>query len=219
MPHVWLTAGIQNWGITIIVIKEKMKINDNAKNHPFIVDFLENNDKEKLLKNLENQKELGFRNGELRLLSNKDWKHLMPLSRRSPLGEAVRNFTIKKDSSRRSSPNVAGCGCSKKTTKTKTKRINMHDCINCTKKHLSSAIVIMNEILNGYKATDHEIYLMGNLNEASEQITGFSLEISNALRDLRVDIFETKKKLFPEHLEKAKKLWYNIDKINTEGKS
>lgn len=88
--------------------------------------------------------------------------------------------------------------------------INTHTCVNCALKHVSSAAVIINEILNGYANTDHEIFLMGNLNEATEQIAETSTKLSNELRDLRVDIFETQKKVIRSHLRKIKEIYHEI---------
>jgi len=92
----------------------------------------------------------------------------------------------------------------------KEENINTHNCAKCALKHVSSAAVIINEILNGYQNSDHEIFLMGNLNEASEQIAETSTELSNELRDLRVDIFETQKKITQSHLRRAKEIYRKI---------
>jgi hypothetical protein len=89
-------------------------------------------------------------------------------------------------------------------------KINTRDCVNCTLKHVSSAAVIINEILNGYENTDHEIFLMGNLNEACEQISETSIKLSNELRNIRVDIFEKEKKVTQLHLKKVKEIYRKV---------
>jgi hypothetical protein len=96
----------------------------------------------------------------------------------------------------------------------KKERINTHDCVNCSLKHVSSAAVIINEILNGYENTDHEIFLMGNLNEACEQIAETSLELSNELRNLRVDIFEKERKVTQPHLRRIKDIYREIRQLS-----
>ncbi|NCU27951.1 hypothetical protein EOM86_14740 [Candidatus Nomurabacteria bacterium] len=92
----------------------------------------------------------------------------------------------------------------------KEENINTHNCAKCALKHVSSAAVIINEILNGYENSDHEIFLMGNLNEASEQIVQTSTELSNELRNLRVDIFETQKRITQSHLRKVKEIYRKL---------
>ena len=92
----------------------------------------------------------------------------------------------------------------------KEENINTHNCAKCALKHVSSAAVIISEILNGYENSDHEIFLMGNLNEASEQISETSMELSNELRNLRVDIFETQKRITQSHLRKAKEIYRKL---------
>jgi squalene cyclase len=91
--------------------------------------------------------------------------------------------------------------------------VNTHSCVNCTLKHLASAIVEMGELRKGYWGTDHEIFCMGNLTEASEQIDAHSNEMAMELRELRIDIFETQKLVTEEHLAQAKKIFWKIRKI------
>jgi hypothetical protein len=93
-------------------------------------------------------------------------------------------------------------------------RINTHNCVNCSLKHVASAAVIINEILNGYENSDHEMFLMGNLNEATEQIAETSVEISNELRNLRVDIFENDQKITQTHLKRAKGIYRKIRQLS-----
>jgi len=97
----------------------------------------------------------------------------------------------------------------------KTIRINTHDCLDCTLKHLSSAIVEMGELQKGWWNTYHEIFCMGNLAEASEQIAGFSLEIANKLRELRRDIFEISKAVTSKHIEDGKAIYWEVKAIKT----
>lgn len=91
--------------------------------------------------------------------------------------------------------------------------INTHSCVNCSMKHLASAIVEMGELRKGYWNTDHEIFCMGNLTEASEQMDAYSNDIAMQLRNLRIDIFETQKLVTEEHLAQAKDLFWKIKKI------
>jgi hypothetical protein len=93
------------------------------------------------------------------------------------------------------------------------KIINTHGCVKCTMKHLASAIVEMGELRKGYWNTDHEIFCMGNLAEASEQIDEYSNDIAMELRSLRIDIFETQKLVNEDHLKIAKELFWKIKKI------
>ncbi len=93
------------------------------------------------------------------------------------------------------------------------KIINTHGCIKCTMKHLASSIVEMGELRKGYWNTDHEIFCMGNLTEASEQIDEYSNDIAMAIRELRIDIFETQKAVTDEHLKTAKELFWKVKKI------
>ncbi|MCF6174808.1 MAG: hypothetical protein L3J71_03470 [Victivallaceae bacterium] len=67
--------------------------------------------------------------------------------------------------------------------------INQHSCINCTYKHLSSALVIAGEILQGYDTPEYHIYLLGNLNEAQEQSIGTSHRLPTMIRDLRLQLY------------------------------
>lgn len=70
---------------------------------------------------------------------------------------------------------------------------NQHFCADCSLKHLASAAVLAGEILNGYNTPEYAFYLLGNLNEAEEQLSGIDPVIANALRQLR-------KALLPEGL-------------------
>lgn len=71
--------------------------------------------------------------------------------------------------------------------------INTHQCRNCCIKHLSSAAVLMREIMTGYDTLEYRMFLMGNLNEAQEQITGVDDRVAERIREFRL-------KLFPEGL-------------------
>jgi Na+/phosphate symporter len=65
---------------------------------------------------------------------------------------------------------------------------------------------------------------MGNLNEACEQIAETSLELSNELRALRVDIFEKERNVSQSHLRRIKDIYrktrarsdINIRKVSQE---
>lgn len=64
--------------------------------------------------------------------------------------------------------------------------INRHNCIQCCLKHLASAAVIAREIRNGYDTPEYRFYLIGNLNEAQEQISGIDPAISRLIRIQRL---------------------------------
>ena len=87
----------------------------------------------------------------------------------------------------------------------KKDRINNHDCLICALKHLRAAMIIMAEMLNGYQNDEYEDYLIGNLNEAQEQITVIDINISNSIRDLRIEI-ENSNKLTVVNLKTCKEL-------------
>jgi len=90
------------------------------------------------------------------------------------------------------------------------RNINTEHCINCTMKHLSSAAVQMEELILGYWGTPHEVFCMGNLNEASEQIYKYSHETALRIRQLRLDIFEKKKEATKEHVEEAISIYFHV---------
>lgn len=90
------------------------------------------------------------------------------------------------------------------------RRINHHDCRDCARKHLSSAIVELGELRCGYWGTDHEIYALGNLNEACEHIQTLLPEAADALRLLRVDIFDAAKRVEPRHIGEAIRVYWLI---------
>ncbi len=64
--------------------------------------------------------------------------------------------------------------------------INRHNCVQCGIKHLASAAVIAREILNGYDTPEYRFYLIGNLNEAQEQLAGIDPNLSRLIRSLRL---------------------------------
>lgn len=64
--------------------------------------------------------------------------------------------------------------------------INRHNCIQCCIKHLASAAVIAREILNGHDTAEYRFYLIGNLNEAQEQITGIDPNLARLIRTIRL---------------------------------
>ncbi len=68
-------------------------------------------------------------------------------------------------------------------------RINTHECKNCCIKHLSSAAVLAREIMVGYDTPEYRMFLMGNLNEAQEQIIGVNDEIATQIREFRLALF------------------------------
>jgi hypothetical protein len=72
----------------------------------------------------------------------------------------------------------------------------------------------MIEMLNGYSNTEYEMYLLGNLNEAQEQITDLNIYISNEIRDLRVDIFDKIFTLDIHHLAACKAIYEKIKNID-----
>lgn len=74
--------------------------------------------------------------------------------------------------------------------------INRHNCLNCAVKHLASAAAIAREMMTGYDTPDYRLYLLGNLNEAQEQLTGIDPEMANLIRQVRLWVV-------PERLETA----------------
>ena len=64
--------------------------------------------------------------------------------------------------------------------------INRHNCLNCAVKHLASAAAIAREMLTGYDTPEYRLYLLGNLNEAQEQLTGIDVELANLVRQVRL---------------------------------
>jgi hypothetical protein len=69
--------------------------------------------------------------------------------------------------------------------------VNRHDCFNCAFKHLGEAAVIIEEMLNGYYNETYEVFLIGHLALAQRHLAFIDVSLSNAVRDFRVDIFET----------------------------
>jgi len=135
---------------------------------------------------------------------------------------AIKQFLLQKELSGLSGELIFKLNFSRRTkTMAKVKSLNVRPemvintfhCLNCTLKHLASAIVEMGELRKGYWNTDHEIFCMGNLAEASEQIDEYSNDIAMELRSLRIDIFETQKMVTEEHLVLAKDLFWKIKKI------
>ena len=84
-----------------------------------------------------------------------------------------------------------------------------HDCVECAKKHLSQALVLLEEILNGYQGTDHEIYCMGHLAEASSHLLDQPVLAQN-IRTLRKELFEDKRPPTLTDLENIKTMWKSI---------
>jgi hypothetical protein len=64
------------------------------------------------------------------------------------------------------------------------------NCVDCTRKHLSQAIVLMDEAYNGYSV--HRWLAMGHLAEAESEIRVFDLELSKRIRKVRLEIQEGK---------------------------
>ena len=64
-------------------------------------------------------------------------------------------------------------------------RFNQHQCADCCLKHLAAAGTIAREILNGYNTAEYAFYLLGNLNEAEEQLAALDPLTANAIRQLR----------------------------------
>ena len=64
--------------------------------------------------------------------------------------------------------------------------INRHNCLSCAVKHLASAAAIAREMITGYDTADYRLYLVGNLNEAQEQLTGIDPEMANLVRQVRL---------------------------------
>jgi hypothetical protein len=58
-------------------------------------------------------------------------------------------------------------------------------CLDCTRKHLAQAEVLMNESLRGYPS--HRWLAIGHLAEAEEELLGISLEVANEIRNHRLE--------------------------------
>ncbi len=63
--------------------------------------------------------------------------------------------------------------------------INRHTCADCALKHLASAAVIAREIQNGHDTPQYRLFLLGNLNEAQEQLAGIDPGMAGLIRTLR----------------------------------
>ena len=61
-------------------------------------------------------------------------------------------------------------------------------CYDCFLKHISKAAVTECETKLGY--AEHLMYVIGNLSEAEDEIYGFSPELSNRTRDLRLKLMD-----------------------------
>lgn len=87
------------------------------------------------------------------------------------------------------------------------KQINQHQCRVCALKHLSSALVIGREILNGYDTDEYHLYLLGNLAEAQEQLTMLDVESANRVRFYRLELFgaNARAALTPENLRRLER--------------
>jgi hypothetical protein len=59
-------------------------------------------------------------------------------------------------------------------------------CVDCTRKHLSQAVILIDEAYNGYSV--HRWLAMGHLAEAESEIRGFDLELSNRIRKARLEL-------------------------------
>lgn len=94
-----------------------------------------------------------------------------------------------------------------------------HDCIECAKKHLSKALVLSEEIPNGYEDTDHEIYLIGNLAEAESHLLAYPV-LALSIRDIRKSISgKQSRDEFLSGIDKIKAIWMELKKIPHENTS
>ncbi|OGV36158.1 MAG: hypothetical protein A2020_12195 [Lentisphaerae bacterium GWF2_45_14] len=94
--------------------------------------------------------------------------------------------------------------------------INTFDCINCTLKHVSNAIVQMGELRRGFWGTNHETFCRANIDEASQQIDGYSNEISMQLRDIRKSVFEEKFLIEISDIESLQSIYWAVVQLGID---
>ena len=68
---------------------------------------------------------------------------------------------------------------------------NDNQCYDCAFKHVSAAMVIWNEIQQGYNDILHLAKFVGNMSEASDHLVRGDPELANWLRDERVKFYDS----------------------------
>ncbi len=64
------------------------------------------------------------------------------------------------------------------------------NCVDCTRKHLAQALVLMDEAHNGYSI--HRWIAQGHLAEAESEIRVFDLDLAKRIRKTRLEIQDGK---------------------------
>jgi len=84
-------------------------------------------------------------------------------------------------------------------------------CVACMKKHISQAIILMKECLQGYQHQEHGWLAIGHLAEASDEIVSVDDKLANKIRDIRINIVNQESTglitIIPEHVSKLEKLF------------
>jgi len=85
-------------------------------------------------------------------------------------------------------------------------------CRKCALKHLSDASRVIAEMLGGYmQDADHRLCLMGSLSQAEGHLTDIEPELAQAVRGLRLDIFEQKRTVESGHQAAISSLWQMVE--------
>ena len=76
----------------------------------------------------------------------------------------------------------------------KTEEIVRDGCMDCVKKHLAQAIILMQEVLQGYSEDPHmhKWLAIGHLAEAADEALADNPELANEIRNLRLKVMGQK---------------------------
>lgn len=94
----------------------------------------------------------------------------------------------------------------------KVDRFNVKQCAYCCLKHLAGAKGTMFEFTK-YNTAKERLNLMMDLIHAEIHLRGVDDALSLEINALRIDIFETKNSLLPEHIEMLEKLYSRAESL------
>ena len=67
-------------------------------------------------------------------------------------------------------------------------------CLDCVRKHLAEAIILLEEVLMGYSEEPHLHWWLciGHLSQSASEMTGYDTDQANDIRFLRLDLMENR---------------------------
>lgn len=128
------------------------------------------------------------------------------------------NLSIRKDSDDITPSKKKGCGC-KSTIKKIIRGEHPLQCLDCVSGHISSAMVMCEEILKGYDGVifadkpNHIPLLRGHIEQAEAQCARMFPELSSSIRNVKLQMSKLKEFNYKEALSSLNELFWKAEAL------